>query len=269
MPTQDRLLVLSSRSRKNTHENATKFVVHLDRSLDTQKIARVVLVSANFPHLFANVRGGRSRLHVEIGGTPYTLQIPEGHYDSAASLVAATQAALDGSGATTVSTITHDAFSLRVTIDTSGSSPVRILTHAEVTQKLNGIQQESFNTILGAPHNGVSTPSLVQTLPGVLDGSGVQSVAIHSNSLASGHSMRSDGQSTSCLAILPLNVPYGTIFTWRASDHLLSYVDTDGSHSALSSIDIELRDSDDQPLLLPENSNVELSLLIVFKDHEF
>jgi hypothetical protein len=259
----DRTIILNSRYRKNTSETATQFRVHLNHDLDSDKMSRIILKSVHVPHLFANCQGNRSRLYFEEGGEIHTAQIIEGHYDDPAAFLEAVKLAIDeSSSSVTVTHVDKGAFTHQVTIQTSIA--IKFLSHSEVDAFV-GEHGDSANDMIGCPQHIGTYFQSVHTLPGVLDLSGHHFFHLVSNSLSSGHSMLSNGYTSSTMAVIPLDKPYGSLVSWESNEHLLSFIDMSNSHSTLSNIDIELRDASNQLMHLPPNVSCEIVLLIIFE----
>jgi hypothetical protein len=254
---KEKTIILSSKYKSYRKDTPCKFTVHLDNSVDVSDVNRIVVKSVHFPNLFGNIGSWNNTLHFVVGTTAYTVTVPPGQY-SVATFLVALQASIDATGATTVTAISHDEGTYRITIDTA--DPISFLSDKSIITK-SGFHS-SLNNVVGADSFD-NTPFTTSTIfPGVLNLSGPTQIHLASRVLGSSHSYDSRGDSRSVLCVVPVDVPYGSTVHWYAQSHLLSFVDLDDVN--LSTIDIVLTTPDGQTLELPVNALTEVEIMCVF-----
>ena len=256
---REKTIIMSSHYKKYRNDRPTSFTVHLDNSVDISDVSRSVIKSVHFPNLFPNIDTYNNTLYFNVGASSYTVTLPVGRY-SVATLMSTLQGAIDASGATTVTSISHDQDTYQLTIVTA--DPIVFLSDWSIVELTGSVS--SLNNTIGGPAHDDTTAATTTVLPGVLNLSGPTQIHVVSETIAGGHCCDSKGDSRSVVCIVPVDVPWGSTVHWTPQSHLLAFVDYNGDRN-LSTIDVKLTTTSGEPLTMPDNAHVEIELMAVYR----
>ena len=257
--TKTRTILLSSDFKRYRSDTPTNFTCHFDRAVDVSEVERIVLKSVRILNLFPNVDDEQSLFYFSVSGVQYTADIPIGNY-SATDFLAALQAAITATGATTCTSATVDPNTFQVVLATT--DPIVVLSNVSVFDTYE--KTDSMNQIIGAPYHDDTLPNTLTILPGVINLTGVTHVHIESGTLASSHTSNSLGDNRNVLCVVPIDVTYGVVQHWYSAGHLMSFVDFAGDR-IVSTIDIKLTSHSGKVLQLPTNAEVSLEVMLVYR----
>jgi hypothetical protein len=265
MTSIERTVILNSRFRA-PQDSATNFTILLNKSVAVDDVDRIIVKRVSLPNLFYNVPARKSTLYMISEGVTISVPFPVGHY-SIARFVTVLEEMIKLVVSPSV-TVTMDYDTGKITLNNpSAAFGWTVLSHDEVRVKFG--LDESLNDIIGTSFNTQLTASSSWTSPQVVDLSGEHTVRIESSTLAFSNSFDSRGQILNTVEVVPLNEPYGSIVHFQPADHILSFVDSGSSGREINSVDIQLISNTGQPLKLPDNSFVEIVLLVIFRNNQF
>ena len=249
---KEKNIVISSLNRVKRNDTSTNFTVHVSNSSDIHDVNRIIVKSVTVPNLFGNVFPSNNKMYIRRPSGIFEVTIPVGRYD-VDTFTTTLSNALDTQLDVTLSSMTVDPTTGQITFVFSDT--VEILS----SSRINAV--DSLNRIVGGDVN-VSTIGTTVTMPGVIDLSGPTNIHVHSASLAPGTTWNSRGDNMNMLCVVPLTSEYGSIEHYRASDHLLEFVDVDDAD--LSNISILLTDARGNQLILPVNADIEIRIMAVY-----
>ena len=265
MTSIERTVILNSRFRA-PRDSATNFTILLNRAVAVDDVDRIIVKRVSLPNLFCNVPARKSTLYMINEGVPLSVTMPLGQYyidRFVATLEVLLQQAV--SLACTV-TVDYDTGKLTLSCGTDGIGWT-MLSHTQVREQY-GVD-ESLNDMVGTSFDDMLPTSFAWLSPQIVDLSGEHTVRIESSTLAFSNSFDSRGQILNTVEVVPITEGYGSVCHFQPADHILSFVDSGSAGREINNIDIQLMSNTGQPLTLPDNSFVEIVLLVIFRNNQF
>jgi hypothetical protein len=248
---KEKLVSISSYDRSSG--TTSEFEVDLKERYSTQTVKRVILVQAQVPNLFPNIRSdylqNNELVLEEKGQAPVTIQVPQGQY-TISQLSATLQTLIDA-----VLTLGNS-----VTITTDPNTYTLTFTF---TVEVQFSAASSIYPVIG--FEGGTGFSLVLTGQNTFNLQGLGMVYIHSPDIAQSHGIdpgRSSGLISLLGAVSLHDAPYGGNAYFQSSYDLMSDVDYGEQTRNLSTLRFVLRAQDGTKLPLPDN--VDMKILMKF-----
>ena len=251
---REKLIQINSHDRADLNSTQSRFTVNLGKDEYVNSVTGVAVKDLQCVNSFYNIDHYNNTWYYDVGGGELSIVIPRGQYNFTAFSVALVAEFL---AAGITATVVADSITNLLSFTFSAAISI-------FRQRSNG-ELNPIHRVVGIRSGigGVATPVAVYTAEAVLDLSGVKSVYILSSVLSGGYctSSRDGGRKMALLDTLPVRVPYGGIIHHDATNFETDSVSYDGVLSNnLSSIDIELRDSENN--LLSTNG---LDIVIILK----
>jgi hypothetical protein len=267
MSSIERTVILNSRFR-GRQDSATNFNILLNKSVAVDDVDRIIVKRVSMPNMFYNVPERKNKLYMLNNGISITITMPPGQY-YIERFVETLEVLLQQDVNITASvTINIDTGKLKITRGPeSGLLGWTVLSHMQVKEQF-GVD-ESLNDMVGTSYNTTLTSSLSWNSPELVDLSGEHTIRIESSTLAFSNSFDSRAQILNTVEVVPMTEAFGNVCHFQPSDHILSFVDSGTSGRQINTIDIQLVSNSGQPLELPENSFVEIVLLVIFRNNQF
>jgi hypothetical protein len=205
-------------------------------------VKAIAIKSLQCQNTFYNITIWNNTWYYDLGGAELSVSITPGQYNTSSFIAALTSAFL---AAGVTATITTD--SITQLFEMTFLPPISIFR-----KRSNG-ELNPIHRVVGirSGEGGVTTPVGLYTAEAIRDLSGLKSIYILSNVCAGGNAItsRNGGSRMALLDVLPVRVPFGGTIHEEARNFetdLLSYDRV--LQNNLSTIDIELRDSENNPL---------------------
>jgi hypothetical protein len=268
-----KLLRVSSRDRDTTNPNETNasFSVEIP-DYATNRVSRIETIYASCPNVFYNINENNNtigffRRYAGDFFQKVTAQIPVGQYTITDLLPLLGTALTTGAGATLLTiTATYNSVTGKIELSATGTAfdYIRITSGALPSQyepsPLDPVIGNNTNDIILEGAGAVS----LNLLPNL---TGISEVYIHSKDLSQSNTAEAQG-TFSALDVLSLTTtPYGGVASHYYQDPTMHHVDYAPFQSErnLTSINIRLRDSEGNLLVLPDNFHFTLILRLHYK----
>lgn len=253
---REKIIQINSHDRVNPASTQARFSVSLGSDEHVNSVRAIAIKDLQCVNSFYNVETYNNTWYYDVGAGELSIVIPRGQY-TITEYIAATIAQFLAAGITATAVDTPLTHKLAFTF-----SPSISIFRNRSNGELNPIHR-----VVGIRSGvgGVATPVAAYTAEAMHDLSGVKSIYILSNILAGGYAItsRNAGSKMALLDTLPVRTAFGGIIHHEDINFEVDSITFDGVlQNNLSSIDIELRDSENN--LLDTNGLDVVLLLKVF-----
>ena len=268
-----KLLRISSRDRDTTNTNETNasFSVEIP-DYATNRVSRIETIYASCPNIFNNIDETNNRIAFfrrTTGDvfTKYVRTIPTGQYTINDLLPLLGTALTTGAGPTLLTiTATYNSTTNRIELEAVGTVTDYIrITNASLESQY---EPSPLDPVIGNNTNDIilegAGPVSLNLPPNL---TGISEVYIHSKDLSQSNTAEAQG-TFSALDVLSLTeTPYGAVASHYYKDPTMHHVDYAPYQSErnLTKINIRLRDSEGNLLILPDNFHFTLILRLHYK----
>ena len=245
MSSQKLIRITSDERNINIYPNTNDFAINFDGVDSLQNVSSIVLKHASFTNTFYNIKN--DSLILQYQGSNITIVITDKQWTIYQLLDHINQIGPWPSS----HNWTYDPVTNKITVIADATHTIQII-NGTLLQKLGLVSQSTVQT---ANFTGTYQINL----------SGTQQVFVYSKTLGQGKNMIKGKfqQDVSCLAMIPCDVPFGSVKHYETNHDNLDIVNFKNLIN-IQDIDISIRDGNGN-LLETSNHNVSLVLKVIYQ----